>query len=183
MIHNKVIVTRYAEAFLSYAKANAGLSQALLDLVEVKNIIRGNLGFKEFLDNPEITYLEKCSFIDTVMANEVSQDTSNFLKLLVEKSRLDCFLDIAEYIRLKYGHNGQVDVLLKTAFPLDLDLIQRIQEALKKKFRQMALRFYIDLDGSILGGVQVIIGNKILDGSVKRRLEELRGKITIVGIE
>jgi F-type H+-transporting ATPase subunit delta len=96
---------------------------------------------------------------------------------------LDSFLDIAEYIRVKYGHHGQVDVLLKTAFPLDLDLIQKIQEALKNKFREMALRFYIDLDGSILGGVQVIIGNKILDGSVKRRLEELKEKITIAGIE
>ena len=107
----------------------------------------------------------------------------NFLKLLVEKNRLGSFLDIAEYIRLKYGHQGQVDVLLKTAFPLELDLIQRIQDALKKKFQELALRFYIDLDGSILGGVQVIIGNKILDGSVKRRLEELREKINIMGIE
>ncbi len=182
MIRNRVIVTRYAEAFLSYARANAGLNQALSDLVEVKNIVRDNPGFKELLDNPEIAYIEKCSFIDTVLSS-ITQDMLNFLKLLVEKGRLNCFLDIAEYIRLEYGHQGQVDVLLKTAFPLDLDLIQKIQEALRKKFSEMALRFYIDLDGSILGGVQVIIGNKILDGSVKRRLEELRGRLTIVGIE
>jgi len=183
MIRNKVIVTRYAEAFLSYAGANAGLNQALIDLVEVKNVVRDNPEFKELLDNPEIAYLEKCSFIDAVLVDKVSQDMRNFLKLLVEKSRLGSFLDIAEYIRLKYGHQGQVDVLLKTAFPLELDLIQRIQDALKKKFQELALRFYIDLDGSILGGVQVIIGNKILDGSVKRRLEELREKINIMGIE
>ncbi|MFA5005814.1 MAG: ATP synthase F1 subunit delta [Candidatus Omnitrophota bacterium] len=183
MIRNKIIVTRYAEAFISYAKANAGLSQGLIDLVEVKNVIRDNPEFKELLDNPEIAYLEKCNFIETVLIDRVSQDMRNLLKLLVEKRRLDCFLDIAEYIRVKYGHHGQVDVLLKTAFPLDLDLIQKIQEALKNKFREMALRFYIDLDGSILGGVQVIIGNKILDGSVKRRLEELKEKITIAGIE
>ncbi|MCK9571747.1 MAG: ATP synthase F1 subunit delta [Candidatus Omnitrophica bacterium] len=183
MIHNRIIVTRYAEAFLNYARANSGLKQALLDLVEVKNIIRENPEFKELLDNPEIAYLEKCTFLETVLAERVSQDMRNLLKLLVEKERLTCFLDIAEYIRVKHGHAGQVDVLLKTAFPLDLDLIEKIQAALKKKFSEMALRFYIDLDGSILGGVQVIIGNKTLDGSVKRRLEELKEKLTIAELE
>ena len=100
----------------------------------------------------------------------------NFLKLLLDKKRFNIFIDVAEYLRVKYSHEGQVDVLLKTAFPLDLELIEKIQVALKKRFKQN-LRFYIDLDGSLLGGVQVVIGNTIIDGSVRRRLVELRDKL------
>ena len=72
--------------------------------------------------------------------------------------------------------------MLKTAFPLELDLIRRIEAALKKKFKQ-DLRFYINLDGSLLGGVQVVIGNTIIDGSVKKRLEGLRERLTRVRMD
>ena len=106
----------------------------------------------------------------------------NFLKLLLDKKRFDIFLDVAEYLRTKYSHQGQVDVLLKTAFPLELELIKRIETVLKNKFKQN-LRFYIDLDGSLLGGVQVVIGNTIIDGSVQKRLQELREKLNTIRMD
>jgi F-type H+-transporting ATPase subunit delta len=179
MIKNKVLVSRYAEAFLSFARANCGAAKALVDLAVVKKIIRDNPGFKELMSNPEIAYLEKCTIIDGVMRDGISDEIRDFLKLLLDKKRFDIFLDVAEYLRVKYSHEGQVDVLLKTAFPLDLDVIERIQDALKKRFKQN-LRFYIDLDGSLLGGVQVVIGNKIIDGSIRKRLADLRDKLITV---
>lgn len=182
MIKDKVVVSRYAEAFLNFAKANCGLDKALEDLVIVKNIIRDNPGFKELMYNPEISYNEKCAFIDQAIRDGLSDEIRYFLKLLLDKKRFDIFLDVAEYLRAKYSHHGQVDVLLRTAFPLELDLIKRIEGALKNKLKQN-LRFYIDLDGSLLGGVQVVIGNTIIDGSVKKRLEGLRERLTTVRMD
>jgi len=182
MIKDKVVVSRYAEAFLNFAKANCGLAKVLEDLVIVKNIIRDNPGFKELMSNPEISHTEKCAFIDQAIRDGLSNEIRYFLKLLLDKKRFDIFLDVAEYLRAKYSHHGQVDVLLKTAFPLELDLIKRIEVALKNKLKQN-LRFYIDLDGSLLGGVQVVIGNTIIDGSVKKRLEGLRERLTNVRMD
>ena len=182
MIKNKVVVSRYAEAFLSFAQANCGLDRVLEDLIRVKNIIRDNPGFKELMDNPEIAYSEKCAIIHEVIKDGFSDQIRNFLKLLLEKKRFDIFLDIVEYLRVKYKHQGQIDVLLKTAFPLELDLIKRIEESLRNKLKQN-LRFYIDLDGSLLGGVQVVIGNTIIDGSVRKRLDELREKLMTVRMD
>jgi F-type H+-transporting ATPase subunit delta len=182
MIKDKAVVTRYAEAFLSFSRGSCGMDKALEDLVVVKNIIRDNPGFEGLMHNPEISYLEKCAIIDRVIKDGLTEEIRNFLKLLLEKKRFNIFLDVAEYLRAKYSHQGQVDVLLKTAFPLELDLIKRIEDALKNKFKQN-LRFYIDLDGSLLGGVQVVIGNTIIDGSVKKRLDELREKMITVRID
>ena len=86
---------------------------------------------------------------------------------------------MAEYLRAKYTHQGQLDVLLRTAFPLELEVIEKIELALKKKFKQN-LKFYIDLDGSLLGGVQIVFGNTIIDGSVKKRLVDLKEKLITV---
>ncbi|HNW38986.1 MAG TPA: ATP synthase F1 subunit delta [Candidatus Omnitrophota bacterium] len=182
MIKDKAVVSRYGEAFISFARAGCGENKALEDLVVAKNIIRDNPGFKELMDNPEISYAEKCLIVDEVVKDGVSDELRNFLKLLLEKRRFNILLEVAEYLRAKYSHHGQIDVLLKTAFPLDLDAIKRIEEALKNKYKQN-LRFYIDLDGSLLGGVQVIIGNTIIDGSVKKRLEELRDKLITVKMD
>ena len=182
MIKNKVIVNRYAEAFISFSRANCGLDKALNDLVIVKNIIRDNPGFGELMNNPEISYTEKCAFIDEVIKDGLCNEIRNFLKLLLDKKRFDIFLDVAEYLRAKYAHHGQVDVLLRTAFPLELDLIKNIEVVLKNKLKQ-DLRFYIDLDGSLLGGVQVVIGNTIIDGSVVKRLNDLKEKLTTVNME
>jgi F-type H+-transporting ATPase subunit delta len=182
MIKDKALVSRYAEAFLSVARVNCGVDKALEDLVVVKNIIRDNRGFGQLMDNPEISDTEKCVIIDEVIKDGLSDEIRNFLKLLLEKKRFNIFLEVAEYLRAKYSHQGQVDVLLKTAFPLELDLIKRIEAALKNKFKKK-LRFYIDLDGSLLGGVQVVIGNTIIDGSVKKRLDDLREKLITLKID
>lgn len=182
MIKDKAVVTRYAEAFLGFARANCGVDKVLKDLVLVKNIIRDNPGFSSLMYNPEISFSEKCAIVDEVLKDGFSEEIRNFVKLLLEKKRFNIFLDVAEYLRSKYSHRGQVDVLLKTAFPLELDLIKRIEEALKNKFKKN-LRFYIDLDGSLLGGVQVVIGNTTIDGSVKKRLDELREKLIAVKMD
>jgi len=179
MIKNRVLVSRYAEAFLSFARVNCGTDKALEDLVAVKKIIRDNPGFGDLMCNPKIAYSEKCTIVDEVIRDGISDELRDFLKLLLDKQRFDIFLDVAEYLRVKYSHQGQVDVLLKTAFPLDLEVIEKIQEVLRKKFKQN-LRFYIDLDGSLLGGVQVVIGNTIIDGSVSKRLAQLRDQLTAV---
>ena len=176
MIKDSAAVSRYAEAFFNFAQENCGLDKALKDLAIVKNIIRDNPGFKKLMHNPQISYAQKCSFIDEVISDSFSDEIRDFLKLLLDKKRFDIFPAVAEYLRAKYSHHGQVDVLLRTAFPLDLDVIKRIQTALKKKFTQ-DLKFYIDLDGSLLGGVQVVIGNTIIDGSVKKHLEGLREQL------
>ncbi len=181
MIKDKVVVSRYAEAFIGLAKETCGIDRALEDMVVVKNIVRDNPGFSDLMHNPEISYSEKCLIIEAVARDGLDEQIRNFLKLLVEKNRFDIFLDAAEYLRAKYSHQGQVDVLLRTAFPLELDLIKRIEDVLKKKFKQN-LRFYIDLDGSLLGGVQVVVGNTIIDGSVAKRLNDLRGKLAGINI-
>lgn len=175
-LKDTIIVERYSQAFFKYAVPVIGFEKVILDCRHIKGIIRENPGFMEFLLSPEITFVDKNNFIEKVLGVDFSQVFKNFLLLLLEKERIDKLPDIVEYIRFNYAHEGEVDVLLKTSFPLDLDLIKEIKEKLAKMF-QKKLKFYIDLDGSLLGGIQVVIGNTVIDGSVRRRIEDLKEKL------
>ena len=176
---DKLVVKRYAEAFLDYTRRGVGVERVLEDFKTLREIIRVNPEFLEFLESPEITFAEKCSLIDKVMQQDFSEEIRNFLKLLLEHSRIDKVIDIAEYARITYSNMGEA--ILKTSYPLDLKLIKRIEDKLEKKFSKK-FKFYINLDATLLGGIQITIGNNVIDGSVRKRLEELREMLTKIRI-
>jgi F-type H+-transporting ATPase subunit delta len=176
MIKDRVVVIRYAEAFIGYVREGIGLERALADIRTIRNLIRDNPEFKEFLESTDITAYEKEALIGKVFKNEISAEVINFLRLLLDKKRIANFSDIAEYLLLTYAHEGEEDALLRTSLPLDIELVKRIEERLSLRYGKK-FKFYIDLDGSLLGGVQVVIGNTILYGSVRKRLLDLKEKL------
>ena len=178
---DRVVVKRYAEAFMDFAAGSIGLKKALQDLKNLKFLIEQNAGFMNILRSLDVSYSEKCDFIDRTLDENFSRETGQFLKLLLEKQRIDKLVDIADYIRVAYAHLGETEAVLKTSFPLDLDLIEEIKKRLEEKFKRK-FRFYIDLDGTMLGGVQVIIGNTIIDGTVRKRLSDLKEKLSGVKV-
>ncbi len=172
-----ILEKRYAEAFLSFAKeSNAGIEKAVEELKDIKIILCENPELEEFLYNLEITYTEKCEFIDKVFDRVFSNETRYFLKFLLEKKRVGHLRGICDYVRVKYSHGESLEVLLRTSYPLELELIQKIKIKLAEKFRKK-INLFLELDPNLLGGIQVRIGNNIIDGSVRRRLEELKEKL------
>ena len=180
-MRERLVVKRYAEAFMDFSKDTIGLEKAAADFKGLKLLMRGNPGFQEILNSLDVSQAEKFSFIDKVLDRPFSNEFRQFLKLLLEKNRIDKIIDIADYVRVAYAHLGETEAILKTSFPLDLDLIREIKERLEKKFNRR-FRFYIVLDGSMLGGVQVIIGNTIIDGTVRKRLADLKEKLLTVRV-
>lgn len=179
MTKDQIVVKRYAEAYVGFAEKGLGLDKIIQDFTNLKNILQDNLEFQAFLEGRGIAHTKKCELIDKVLQEDFSGELRQFLKLLLEKGRVDKILDIAEYVRARYSHGGRAEALIKTAYLLNPDLIKLIQEKIEKKF-QKKFKFYIDLDGSLLGGIQVIIGNTVIDGSVRKRLEQLREQLKAV---
>jgi len=182
MIKDEIVVKRYADAFISFSKGTIGLDKALQELKDLKsNVINDNPEFLEFLRGLEITQSEKFDFIDKVVTDGFSEETRDFLKLLIEKGRIEMLLVIMEYIRVTYGYRGEEGVLLKVSSALDLETIKAIEDKLEEKFKKK-FKFFIDLDGDLLGGIQVTIGNTVIDGSIKRRIEDLKEKLMTVSV-
>lgn len=171
----KIVAKRYAEAYLNFAKESIGRDKAVEELKELKIVMHTNRELEEFLRNPEITNQEKDDVIEKVLA-DFSQETRQFLKLLLDKERIAYLIEICDYVRATYSHGESVEALLKTSYPLDLDVIQAIKTRLEKKM-QKAINLHLELDADLLGGVQIRIGNYIIDGSVRRRLDDLEEKL------
>ncbi|MFH0764319.1 MAG: ATP synthase F1 subunit delta [Candidatus Omnitrophota bacterium] len=182
MIKNEIVAKRYADAFLGYCAETIGREKGLDELLRARRVFEDNPDFKEFLESLDITTKEKFDIIEKVMSNNFSEELRNFLKLLLDKGRIRLFLDIAEYARINYSHGVEQDALLKTSYPLDTEVIEAIKNVLESKLKKK-LHLYIELDPELLGGISVQAGNMIIDGSVKKRLEDLRTKLILSKVE
>lgn len=173
------LAKRYANGFLDFAKDSIGFEKGLEELKNLKDIFRDNPDFKDFLESPEITFEEKRAAIKTTLADIFSEESRFFLELLLKKNRFDSFRDIAEYARLKYSHGEEVDALVVASYPLDTDDLESIKSLLEKKFSKK-MHIYMDLDPSLLGGVRTTVGNMVIDGSVKKRLDDMKSKLMAI---
>lgn len=181
MIKQEIVSKRYADAFLEYARETIGFEAGLDQLQRTKRIMRDNQELKDFLESLQVTNHEKEEIVDAVFKDGVVEETRHLLKLLIEKKRIDLFVDIAEYARIHYAHGVELDALLKTSYALPTETIQRIKNALEKKMNSK-LHLYIQLDADLVGGVSAKIGNIIIDGSVKKRLEDMKEKLAILKV-
>lgn len=171
-----ILAKRYGDAFMAFTKEGCGLEKGVEDLRNVRRIFLDNPDLESFLLTPGIDYNEKFQVLDNVVRNGFSEEIKYFLRLLLDKGRFDKFSDIADYVRITYSHGIEVDALLKVSYPLETETIRRIKDIIESRIDKK-LHLYIELDSDLLGGVYAKIENILIDGSVKRRLEDMRAKL------
>jgi len=176
-----VIVRRYAEAFISYAKDTIGLHPAIEEFRVLKWIAVENKPFMKFLNNPGMMESEKLSFLNKVLGGRFSPELLDFLKLLIEKHRVKFLVDIADYIRVNYAREGAIETVVQSAYPLEMDILTDLKKKLEKKMDR-PVKLYLSMDPDLKAGIKVIMGNTVIDGSIRKRLAELKEKLRALSV-
>ncbi len=128
-----------------------------------------------FLANPIFEQDVKKNVLEKIIGKvTLSPMTVNFLKLLVDKNRIDVLPDIDTCYRLMMDEALQkTRVTVKTAFPLSADMQQYIMSNLKKLTGREA-EVTVEDDKSLLGGIVIGVGDTLYDGSIKNQLNNMR---------
>jgi len=175
-MRDQIILQRYAQAFIDFAEPKLGLERCVSEMKALKWLLREEPDLEYFLRASQIPRAEKSRILGIIFEGHYSQETITFINYLISRNRVTKLAAIANYVRLKFSHSDRVDVTLRTTFPLELELITRIKSKLEEKLSSKT-NLYLELDPDLLGGVQVVIGNRIIDGSVRNRLLELKKKM------
>ncbi len=181
MMKNKLISKRYAEAYIAFAEPKTGLPRCVEDMKDVRTVLRQNPDLLYFLRAPEVPKEDKAQILDRVLGDVLTDETRTFIKYLMDKGRVAILSSIADYIRIVYSHGEVVDVVLRTTFPMELETIGRIK-AQVEVFARKKVNLYLELDPDLLGGAQLVIGNTIIDGSVRNRLMQLKKQMLLAKV-
>ena len=140
----------------------------------VSTIIGENPEYLEFLASPSISVTERLSAIDTAFDGKLPEHVVSFLKLMCEKGRIaELFEAIEEYFTLYDESEKFLPAKITSAVELTDDEKSRLITKLEKTNSCKINPEYIT-DPSLIGGITVEIDGKILDGSIRQKLREVK---------
>ena len=106
------------------------------------------------------------------------ENGKNFLRTVIENGRLAALPEIASQFRsLKNAQSGSSDAVVYSAFPIAAGSLGEVAGALEKRFGRK-LNVTVQEDSSLIGGIRVVVGDEVLDTSVKARLEQMKVALT-----
>ncbi len=132
---------------------------------------------RAILENPKVHLEEKIGLINRCLP-EVSQLALNFVYLLVSRRRLRLMEQIvSEYEHLADAHEGLAHAEVTTAIPLDEEEWDRLSQRLSQLVGAR-ITLSAKIDPEIIGGFVAQIGDRVIDGSTKSKLNSLRRSLT-----
>ncbi len=173
MISN--ISKRYARAFFEIAGEEKKLEQYYSELRQFSSMMAENKDLGGFLANPIFEQDVKKKVLEKIIGKmTLSPMTVNFLKLLVDKNRIDVLPDIDTcYRQMMDEALKKTRVTVKTAFPMSAEMQNYIMSNLKKLTGREA-EVTVEDDKSLLGGIVIGVGDTLYDGSIKNQLNNMR---------
>ncbi len=169
------IARPYAEALF---KASASDVKAVLVWLDELASIAGEQQLQQFADSPLATSEQVYGVITGVMKTTLDAHGKNFLQAVIANSRLAFLPEIATQFRaLANAQTGSRDAVIYSAFPIDGAALTEIAQTLEKRFARK-LNVSVQLQPELIGGIRVVVGDEVLDTSVKARLEQMKVVLT-----
>lgn len=167
------LARRYAHALGLLASERGLLNRVEEDLETVRAVLEGETDFRKVFMDQRVPAEQKRKLVQTLFGKRLSQETVNFLLLLIRKRRETHLPDMIDgYISYANHLRGILDVEVISAQELDeklsASLRQRLGGALGTE-----VRLRTSINSNLLGGVQVRVGDLLIDGSAASRLARL----------
>lgn len=175
------IARPYAEALFKaggVADADA-LGTELQALAEVA----GNAQLRQFADSPKVSPDQVFDLIASVArpagaSAALSTPARNLLRAVIDNGRLAALPEIAsQYHALVNGRSGTSDATVYSAFPIGPEQLADVVATLEKRFGR-SLNASVVVEPELIGGIRVVVGDEVLDTSIKARLEQMKAALT-----
>jgi F-type H+-transporting ATPase subunit delta len=166
----------YAEALFEVAREKGKLDVIQEQLGRFTDALEANRDLAVFFFSPYFSSAEKHDGIAKAISG-ADKELVNFLELLAEKHRMPVIFRIRRnFDKLVAEERRLLDVTVKSAIELDPAILEQIGAEIEKQTgRKVELRS--EVDGNVLGGLVVQVGNMVLDASIRSRLEKLRKEV------
>jgi F-type H+-transporting ATPase subunit delta len=167
-------VTTYAEALFEAAREREELEEVLENLRDFVSALEESEELRFFFYGGLIPEREKRRAIDA-LTEGMALSTTNFLKVLSDNGREEILEEVLlRYEELVTEHLGRVEVEVTTAVELSEEELDRVKERLGTLLEGREVILHSSVDPNILGGAVFRFGGRMVDGSVRGRLESLR---------
>ena len=169
------IARPYAQALFD---ASAGKLDETAQWVGQLAAVAGNAELLQVADSPKVQGSQLFELIAGLLPAALPEAGKNFLRLVLDNGRLAALPEIAsQFESLKNAATGAADAVIYSAFPMEGAALADLMALLEKRFGTK-LQPTVVVDQELIGGVRVVVGDEVLDTSVKARIEQMKQALT-----
>lgn len=166
------IARPYATATFRLAKEQNALA-AWSDQLSLLAAIANDAQMKAIIDDPKLPSSELERVVLAITDGKLSEQAVNLVKLLIENNRLVIIADIAAaYEELKALDEGTLEAEITAAAQPSDDVVKTLVKQLEAKFGKK-VEVLVKLDPELIGGIKIVVGDTVIDASVRGQLQEL----------
>lgn len=166
----------YAEAVFSLAKDTHALDRWSETLSWLAAMVK-NPELAEVVSNPKHTAQEVEALLMDVLGSRANDEAKRFVGALLDNGRLLVLPEIAsQFELLKAEAEGAVEAMVETAFPMTDEQKSELTAALSKKYGKN-VRLDVRENADLIGGVRVLIGDDVIDASVRGKLHAMAASL------
>ncbi len=170
------IARPYAEAFFK-AVGQGDTAQSAEQLSAVA-AVAADPQLRLLADSPKTTSAQVYDVITAVVKTPLTSQVGNLLKAMIDNGRLSALPEVAtQFHALTSAKSGVSDAVIYSAFEIDEAQLKAVLATLEKRFgRKLSGR--VEIEPALIGGIRVVVGDEVLDTSVKARLEQMKAALT-----
>ena len=167
----------YGKALFDAAKERGKTALIGEEYKAVSKIFSDNPLLKKLLLIPTVSNPAKRDVVKKIFGGQISEELLNFIYILIDKRRIGAWKDIGSfYEKLVLEHDGKTRGVLYSALPLD-DQRAKAIEAKTSAAIGKEVRLEYRIDSSLIGGVRIYADGKLIDASIKTRLNNMKKRI------
>jgi len=165
---------RYALALYTVAEEKGKVEEYLNDLRQIVSFMKDDVEFLKVIKHPEISTSRKKEMFINIFKGNIDEELLSFLLILIEKDRI-LFTEekLKEMEKIHLERNNTLLVEVKTVIPLQETERENLRIKLYNMYDKKII-FDEKLDKKIIGGVYIRVGDDVIDGTIKSKLDEMK---------
>jgi F-type H+-transporting ATPase subunit delta len=169
------IARPYAQALF---KACAGSDlQRLAAQVDALAAVAADATLRQFADDPKVLPAQVFDLVASVATAPLSDAAKNLLRAVIDNGRLAVLPQVAEqFHELVNAGAGVSDAVIQSAFAIDEAQLAEVVATLERRFGRK-LNARVEIEPELIGGIRAVVGDEVLDTSVKARLEQMKAAL------
>lgn len=170
----KLVSNTYGDALFELALENNQLDSMLEEVKAVASVLQENEDLTKLMNHPKIVKEEKIKIIEEIFTNQVSREVVGLMRMIVQKGHFNEMESIFTYFmdRVKeYRNIGTAYVT--SAVTLSDTQKSAVEKRLLETTKYVKFEMHFDVDAALIGGMTIRIGDRVVDSSVKNKLNDL----------